>query len=409
MSNFLVKASKVFTGTLFAQLIPLAASIVIARSIAPDEYGIFAFWMAGVLISAVFVTLRLEHALGLEEPGVDRENLTSLIISCAGSISLILCLLAAFLYSFFQNEINYHGLYLKHLLLMPLSAFFLSATQTHQVKLACDGNFGELVLLRICTAFLTSIGQIIFVLINADFDGLILGYTLGLCLTIVFVKWRSIRTQGYFYQIPYGLRTLLRRYSKFPTWSLPADLINSLSSQLPLMILGFRFGAEAAGFLALTLRMMVAPISILGGALRDVFKERASNSFRNTGQCRGDYIAVFKILLVLAIALAVGIYYFGRLFFTLLFGEAWEESANYAIYLIPMLALGMIANPLSYVMYLAEKQHVDLLWQTLLVLITCVVFLASSYPSQALCFYGLGYGFMYLIYIYLSYKFSRKH
>jgi len=93
--------------------------------------------------------------------------------------------------------------------------------------------------------------------------------------------------------------------------------------------------------------------------------------------------------------------------FAFAFGEVWRGAGTIAVWLLPLFALRFIASPLSYMVYIAGKQHIDLLWQIVLL---GVVLAALSIPSNhalALQAYSGGYSILYVIYLWMSYRFSR--
>jgi O-antigen/teichoic acid export membrane protein len=101
---------------------------------------------------------------------------------------------------------------------------------------------------------------------------------------------------------------MLVRYNRFPKYSLPADGLNTFSSYLPLFLLGSRFGDEVTGWTALALRVFGAPIALLGGAVRDVFKNTSSSAFMERGECRREYLHTFKVLLLFSMIAVLALY-----------------------------------------------------------------------------------------------------
>ena len=67
-----------------------------------------------------------------------------------------------------------------------------------------------------------------------------------------------------------------------------------------------------------------------------------------------------------------------------------------------------VANPLSYVFFVAGKQKIELVWQVVLFITTISVFLAPISLKQVLFNYTVAYSALYLIYLFLSYKFSKN-
>lgn len=78
-----------------------------------------------------------------------------------------------------------------------------------------------------------------------------------------------------------------------------------------------------------------------------------------------------------------------------------------AVWLMPMFALRFIASPLSYVFYITGKQHVDLVWQVALLFMTVATLYIPANYTIAIQAYSAGYGFLYIVYLALSWRFSK--
>ena len=154
------------------------------------------------------------------------------------------------------------------------------------------------------------------------------------------------------------------------------------------------------------MRMLGGPISLLGAAVLDVFRQQAAKSWREHGHCRNEYVRTFKVLGGASVLFAVLLAPFSEDLFQFAFGERWSRAGTIALWLLPMFAMRFVASPLSYMFYIAEKQHIDLAWQLSLLGMTLATLLLSPGYGTALQAYSLGYSVMYLIYLILSYRFS---
>ena len=94
--------------------------------------------------------------------------------------------------------------------------------------------------------------------------------------------------------------------------------------------------------------------------------------------------------------------------FRIAFGREWLVSGQMAVWLLPMFALGLIASPLSYMVYLVEKQYFDLVWQVVLMTIVIGALYVFSTIKGTLIGYAVGYAVMYTFYIGLSYRLSGR-
>jgi O-antigen/teichoic acid export membrane protein len=152
--------------------------------------------------------------------------------------------------------------------------------------------------------------------------------------------------------------------------------------------------------------MILAPVGLLGRAVQDVFKRHAAIDFAKFGNCVALYKKMFMVLLpggLLFVAVAVSI---GEEVFVLIFGEEWRQAGKYVVWLSPAFALGFIVSPLSYIVYIVNRQYVDLVWQVVLLLTVLFAFLVPENAMQVILAYSLGYSVMYMVYIVITYRLS---
>ncbi len=56
---------------------------------------------------------------------------------------------------------------------------------------------------------------------------------------------------------------------------MPSSLLDAVTGQLPLFMIGFHHGVVAAGLFALTQRVLAAPVSLVAASVLDVLKRQA--------------------------------------------------------------------------------------------------------------------------------------
>ena len=157
----------------------------------------------------------------------------------------------------------------------------------------------------------------------------------------------------------------------------------------------------------MTMRILGAPIGLLGKSVLDVFKRHAAISYRERGECRADYVRTFRILAIASLGSCLVMASVSESFFALAFGENWRGAGTIAVWLLPLFALRFIASPLSYMVYIAGKQHVDLVWQVALLAMTIAALNIPFYGHDiALQAYSAGYSLLYIVYLAMSYRFS---
>ena len=404
MSSYWKSVASVLTGTALAQIIPIIGSLLIARLYAPAEFGVFSAWLGIVLLLGVVLTGRFETALAIEADGEPRRLAFISTLATAGLVACAAATLLAIAMFVVPGVTDSFPVVL--LVASVPTALSIAIAQSWQSWAAAEGSYRHLSVMRIVQAGAVTVIQIIMGTIEASADALAIAHILGVAMGVACSAY-LMPTGGF----PAGqaiatVRSFWTRHRRFPLLSLPADAINTGAAQLPLLIVASRFGAETAGLLAMTMRILGAPIGLLGKSGLDVFKRHAASSFRERGECRSDYVRTFKVLALGSVAFCSVMIFASESLFTITFGEAWRGAGTIAVWLLPLFALRFIASPLSYMVYIAGKQHVDLFWQIALLGMTVASLSIPSNHQLALQAYSLGYSMLYVVYLAMSYRFS---
>ncbi len=404
MKHFWRSVASVLTGTVLAQVIPVLGSLVVARQYAPAQFGIFSAWLGAVLLLGVVLTGRFEAALAIEPDGEPRRVA---VISTLATIMIGACVSAVAVAITMVVDPGWaNGIPVLLIAVSVPAATAVAAAQTWQSWAAAEGLYRELSVMRISQAASVTLLQIAAGLFLSTASALAFAHVLGVMVSLV-VSARLMPTGA----LPEGklaaaIGAFWRRQKRFPLLALPADAINAAAVQLPILIVASRFGAEIAGLLAMTMRILGAPIGLLGKSVLDVFKRHAASSFRAHGECRSDYVQTFKVLGLGSLAFSLVMAVSSETLFAVAFGEIWRGSGVIAVWLLPLFALRFIASPLSYMAYIAGKQHVDLLWQIALLGMTLASLNLPQRYDLALQAYSAGYSLLYIIYLALSYQYS---
>ena len=402
--NYWKSVASVLTGTMVAQVIPVLGSLVITRLYSPASFGGFSAWLSLSLLLAVLLTCRFEMAVAIEADGKPRRIAvfgTMMAIPILSSFVLLAMITIKFLMPQLLEGYPTELLFI----LLPM-AMLIAVSNIWQQWAAAEGEYRKLNYMRVTQAALVTVLQILAGLFSNSVFLLAITQLIGVLLSVFFNL----------YIMPLrGLEKITKaekiiafwhRHKQLPKFSLPADFINTAAAQLPVLLVASRFGADIAGLLAMTLKVLGAPIGLLGKSVLDVFRRYAASSYRLRGECRQEYVKTFKVLAVGSFGFCLVMAFASEPIFVFAFGEEWAGAGIITIWLLPMFALRFMASPLSYMVYIAEKQHLDLLWQITLLAMTVVSLGISPDYSLALQSYSIGYGVLYLVYLVMSYRFS---
>ncbi|UVL85600.1 lipopolysaccharide biosynthesis protein [Pseudomonas sp. B21-028] len=399
---FIKRVARVLVGTLGAQLITIGVTLLLVRLYSPAEMGAFSAWLSFATIFAVMVTGRYELAIFATKAEGDFHAVIKLVLLLVLSISILVAGSLVLAVPFMDSL---PAVLKDYWLALAIVSLGLGANKLVLSLLTFQQSFNRLGGARVSLAACIAVAQVSAAYLSGGVSGLIYGQLFGvivatalaaiwvgkpLIVACAVTPWRTVRQNAV-------------KYINFPKYSLPADLINTVASQIPIVLLAAKFGGESAGWFALTLKIMGAPISLLAASVLDVFKEQAARDYREAGNCRGIFIKTFKLLAVLALPPFVAFWFVGEWAFGFIFGDAWAESGRYAVVMIPLFYMRFVVSPLSYTIYIAQRQNLDLVWQLTLLALTFICFTLPDTVDSVLWFYSMGYAIMYFIYFWMSF------
>jgi len=404
MTHYWRSVASVLTGSAVAQVIPILGSVIIARQFAPSVFGEFSAWLGIVLLLAVLLPCRFEMALAIEGDGEPRRLavISILVTAClVGCVTAVLLAIGLMLFPYLLAKFSF----ILIIVWLP-AALAIAVANIWQSWAAAEGRYRQLSMMRITQAIAVTLIQIAMGFFQPSAGNLAVAYLLGVVLAVFVSAYLLPLGRFPIGQTINSVASFWLRQRHFPIFSLPAGLINTAAAQLPVVIVASRFGADTAGLLAMTIKVLGAPSGLLGKSVLDVFKRHAASGFRERGECRKEYRRTLYVLALGALVFCLVMLFASEPFFALAFGNAWRNSGLIAVWLLPLFALRFIASPLSYMVYIAGKQHIDLVWQLSFFCMTVFsLFLSTNYKS-ALQVYGLTCGVLYVIYLVMSYRFS---
>ena len=103
---------------------------------------------------------------------------------------------------------------------------------------------------------------------------------------------------------------------------------------------------------------------------------------------------------------------FGPQLFSFVLGDKWEQAGSFASFMAPLLSVRFAASHVGFVLYVAEKQNLDLYWQAALLIVNCAALLAgATFGDEKLCviLFSLSYSIMYIAYVAISFYCAKSH
>lgn len=402
--DYWVSVIQVSGGVVFGQLIGIIGFLFLTWIFLPTAFGAYASWLSIVAVGGVVCTGALETSLVRDGDGAARRAAAASIVWTAFFGATLFGCLCGLGLSQFPDFLP--GPRLLVAASIGVGVFALAANIVFQTWAAAEGLFYPLTILRIVQSTLVMLFPLTFSIIDRTSDVLIWGHALGLFAALL--AWltvfpaRALRPRS-----PKGLAVFWALRKRSFTHVLPALMIGALAGNLPQLAVNWRFGAEVGGHFALAQRVLGVPLSLVGIAVRDVFKRYASVAFRERGECAREFWSSFASLAFVAVGFGLVMLAFGELLFVLVFGETWRFAGQIAHWLLVMFVVGIVASPLTYLVYIVQREDFDLYWQSALLLVVGVSFFLFSDLQTTLQVYAFSYAALYLIYILACSRFVR--
>lgn len=207
----------------------------------------------------------------------------------------------------------------------------------------------------------------------------------------------------------------LKKYKVYPLVQLPANMVSTVSAQIPIQFLGRMFSTTALGGYTMACKLLSVPVSLLATPVNRVYYREAAEKHAK-GEMIGDFC--FNIIeknIKLAI-LPIGILVvFGKEIATLFLGQTWSVSGTYISILGILYLLKYCSACVSGTFIILGKQKTALFCSIWLLFqyTTCFVIANSLNMTvvQTIIFYAVLdgiYNFVNLLLCMIYAKFSIK-
>jgi O-antigen/teichoic acid export membrane protein len=178
--------------------------------------------------------------------------------------------------------------------------------------------------------------------------GLIVGRMLGMgaaCLDAFAGIIRAIGRSGRRALRIGKMKQLARRYWRFPAYTTPAELLASLSRQIPPLFLAAYFSVESVGLYWLANRVLERPALLFGREISRVLLQHLADN-QDRGKATSTLLTKTTLILAaLSLPPFVLVIIFGPWIFAALFGDAWFHAGDYARWMSLVSFAQLVAMP----------------------------------------------------------------
>jgi len=331
---------------------------IVTRLFAPEAFGVAALFASITGIIVVVACLRYELAIMLPKTDEEAANLLGVNLFFVLIITGLSVLVIFFAEDAIVNLLNSPELK-KYLWLIPISVFIGGTSMALNYWNSRTKHFGRLSITRVVSSITMQV-----IKLGAGFAGFVSGGVLigtgiigGIVSTSILggLIWKDDR-QLFKASIRWQKMIAgLKRYRKFPAIDIWGGLLNTISWQLPALLLSSFFSPIIVGYYALGTAVISMPMNIIGGAIAQVFYQRACDA-KNKEESSQVVENIYKRLVAIGLFPILLLCIVGKDLFSVVFGHNWAEAGLYTQILAPWMFFTFISSPLSTLFLVFERQ-----------------------------------------------------
>ncbi len=369
-SEFSRNVLTLMTGTTIAQAIPIAISPILTRIYTPEDFGVFALFIAITGVFSVVASGRYELALMLPRKEEDAMNIFALGITIIVFLSLILFLFVLLfnkpLTDMLNNDEIGYWLYF-----VPVAFFFIGLFNLLSYYNNRNKNYKDIANATIIKSVVLAVVQLTMGFFKTGASGLISGQIISSLFANMRLLKNILKDKNLLSKISkLKMIALAKRYKDFPKYQAPHSMLNTFSSYLPIYMLTPFFGLTVVGFYALSTRIVFTPMMILAGASAKVYNQKVTQLYNDNGDAYGFTIRLLKSLFKKIVIPFLLIIIFAPDIFVFIFGDEWREAGVYTQILSPWLLINVLVSTISFLPSLINMQKKAFMISIVLLILT---------------------------------------
>ncbi len=392
------------TGVLTAAITALSLPII-ARLYSPEELGIYQLFISIILVFSSVSSFKYELAIVLP-----RRRYQSLIVIRIALLSTFISTILYGLIFYFFSEIVLSYFNATELLvvawMIPIGVGLNGLVQMLQMCLVYKGDFSQLSYNKGSQAVINNGMNIGLGQYNASFTTLIVSYISSNLFIILMASARCKNLLNSRRSLSFGLLfRYAKKYGKFPTLNTTNTILNNVSINLPVFVLSRHFNMEVVGIYMMANRLLDMPISLISGALSQVFTKFAADDYKiSPDQLKNRYLNTLKKLSIVSIVFILGVGLLSLVGVDILLGDEWDKVNTIMLILGLSKCAQLMNSPLASTLSIVNRQEVGLMLLFIFLPIRYISLTFSDDLFNALFMYSIATMIFYFTYNLFMYK-----
>ncbi|MBN2521614.1 MAG: oligosaccharide flippase family protein [Bacteroidales bacterium] len=411
-SEFVRNSLTLSLGTTISQAFPMLLYPVLGRIYTPAEFGLLATLTSIIAILIVLSTGKYENGILIADTKQDAANIIGLVLIMSFSIlliSFIVLQLFANQFSLWFNEPQLK----KWFFVCPLTAFAIIIFNCYNEWCVRNKYFTSLSWNKITNSSSVTLSKVLFGFVKIFSNGLVVGDLIGRSISAFGCIVRVLRKDRFsFIQISFNrIMYLAKHYIEFPKFTLPGQLIDTLNTQLPILMITYFFMSEEVGYYSMAMAVLSVPAGVISVAIRDVFRQRANEEWVSKGNCKNIYIKTVKMMVMIITPVSILLIFILPWLFSFVLGKTWQMSGIYARILMPNVGILFVFQVVAAIFIIADKMKELFIWEIYSIILTIISLFIGCLVFKdikiTLISYVIARSIANLTRFYLTYQYSK--
>lgn len=351
------------TGTTLAQVIGLLMAPVVTRFFSPEDFSVLEQFSMFMNILVVVVTGKYEFAIMQPAEKESARHLVALTIRIAAVSCLVLLLLALtggdIISGWLQNDQLTHWIWLLPFALFPFAVYNSINywfSRQNQYKIAATS--------KIYASLTSEPLKVMSGFFKTGAPGLLVSTTLGNMVTGLYcwLQFKKSEPMGISDLDKSKMKEMMITYREYPLYTIWGSLFNRMAQWAHVGLFSSVYGLpalEAVGFMALSRRVFMYPLSVLSQSFSQVFYQKIS-AIQDPIELRRFYNSNLRKFSILAAIFVLVVLVLPQNTMAFIFGDKWGRALDFLKILCFWFAINFVVSSLSFIMYRLKLQRLSL-------------------------------------------------
>lgn len=360
MSNhsFLSNVAQLVTASAVSQFIIFATTPVLTRLYDPTDFGIAAVFTAVILFISPVSSFSYSQAIVMSSDDKEAVTLAVLCLIIVMLVSVVLIVPFVFFNSVEAFSFNTPGL-INYLWLIPVvvflrGAYYVFLFESSREKSFTTQAYSKLTQTIVERTMTLGAGFLGYATAGAMIISRVFSFVAeAVCfinIAISLVRKRTAIT----YQ---AIRVVALKYRQFPLYANWSYIFGGLSAYLPIFLLAYFFTPEITGLYAISDRLLLTPLALLGESLRRVYYQKAASQQKDFAELKSFFLRLREKLIAYSIFPFLAFSVVSTEIFSVFLGNRWEKAGMFAGIIGFLVAAQFISTPVSSLINVLEKQR----------------------------------------------------